>query len=96
MVVTEPKRLALVLHRDDNVAVALTNLRRGQEVSVSVDGGVLTVVLVDDIPFGHKFAIRDIPTGGFVVKYGEVIGVATRPIKVGEHVHVHNVKSTRI
>ncbi len=40
---------------------------------------------------GHKYALRDIASGEDVVKYGMPIGHATRPIRTGEHVHVHNL-----
>ena len=45
------------------------------------------------IPAGHKFALKDIKKGEFVIKYGEVIGRATEDIKKGEWVHTHNLKS---
>lgn len=47
----------------------------------------------DKIPAGHKFALRDIKQGDYVIKYGEIIGCATQDIKCGEWVHTHNVKS---
>jgi altronate dehydratase small subunit len=90
-----PKKV-LVFHRNDNVAVALTDLKRGQEVEVEVNGEKLKITLLNDIPFGHKFAIRDIPEGREVIKYGEVIGISSKFIKTGEHVHVHNVKSVKV
>jgi len=89
------KMVAIVLHGRDNVATALTNLCRGQEVIVGRNGEDVKVILLNDIPFGHKFALEDIPQGGYVVKYGEIIGRATRLIRRGEHVHVHNVESLR-
>lgn len=46
-----------------------------------------------DVPAGHKYALVDIPCGGLVIKYGEIIGRATRNIKAGEWVHTHNVRS---
>ena len=46
-----------------------------------------------EIPAGHKFALRDISKGEYVIKYGEIIGRATSDIKKGEWVHTHNVKS---
>ncbi len=46
-----------------------------------------------EIPAGHKFALRDIPKGEYVIKYGEIIGRASQDIKAGEWVHTHNVKS---
>ncbi len=47
----------------------------------------------DVIPAGHKFALKDIAKGEFVIKYGEVIGRASCDIKKGDWVHTHNVKS---
>ena len=47
----------------------------------------------EGIPAGHKFALRDIPAGEYIIKYGEIIGRATADIKVGEWVHTHNVRS---
>lgn len=46
-----------------------------------------------EIPAGHKFALRDISAGEYVIKYGEIIGKATENIKKGAWVHTHNVKS---
>ena len=46
-----------------------------------------------DIPAGHKFALRDIKKGEYIIKYGEIIGRATKDVKKGEWVHTHNVKS---
>ncbi len=46
-----------------------------------------------DIPAGHKYALMDIQAGDFVIKYGQIIGRATKLIKKGEWVHVHNLKS---
>ncbi|MBQ8294816.1 MAG: UxaA family hydrolase, partial [Clostridia bacterium] len=47
----------------------------------------------EKIPAGHKYALRDIGEGEYVIKYGEVIGRAMTAIKQGEWVHTHNVKS---
>lgn len=47
----------------------------------------------DNIPAGHKVALKDINKGDFVIKYGEIIGVAKANIKVGEWVHSHNLES---
>lgn len=89
-------REALHVHEKDNVAVALCALKAGTIVKVSTRGGAeVTVRLSDDVPFGHKFALRDIQQGESVIKYGEVIGVATRPIRQGQHVHTQNVDSLR-
>ena len=42
---------------------------------------------------GHKYALRDIAEGENIVKYGFPIGHAVQPIKKGEHVHTHNMKT---
>jgi altronate dehydratase small subunit len=49
-----------------------------------------------DIAFGHKVRIVDIPQGGSILKYGQVIGRASRPLKAGGHAHVHNIESARL
>ena len=51
--------------------------------------------VIQDIPFGHKLALRHIGSGEEILKYGTVIGRATQDIQPGEHVHVHNVQSMR-
>lgn len=86
---------AVVAHPSDNVATAVKDLAKDQEVVVSSGSTTETVVLLQDIPFGHKLALRDLSPGDEVRKYGEAIGRATRQIRRGEHVHVHNVESAR-
>lgn len=73
------------IHPLDNVIVALQDLTKGQ-----LEDGV---VLIDDVKKGHKFACRDIASGSDVIKYGQVIGVATCDIQAGSHVHTHNVRT---
>ena len=86
-------RRALVIHERDNVATALAALAEGSEIGVEVRGAPELIRLRADVPLGHKFALLDIPAGSPVIKYGEPIGLAGRPIARGEHVHVHNVVS---
>ncbi|MDR1884441.1 MAG: SAF domain-containing protein, partial [Prevotella sp.] len=43
------------------------------------------------MPTGHKFAIEEIKENEDVVKYGYSIGHATTGIRIGDHVHTHNV-----
>jgi len=62
----------------------LIRLRPGDDVAVARSEGA-------GVPPGHKVAVRDIAAGAVVRKYGEVIGVATSPIRAGEHVHTHNL-----
>jgi len=53
------------------------------------------IELRDDIPIGHKVALRDFKVGDTVIKYGVDIGRVVAPIRKGEHLHVHNVKTKR-
>lgn len=75
----------------DNVATAVADLPAGTNLTI----GDLEVTLVQPIRFGHKFAVRAIAQGAPVIKYGQVIGTATRAIAPGEHAHVHNIESNR-
>uniref|UniRef100_A0A832I7C4 Flagellar biosynthesis protein FlgA n=1 Tax=Pseudothermotoga hypogea TaxID=57487 RepID=A0A832I7C4_9THEM len=86
---------AIAFSKKDNVATAIKDLSKGQRVTVALGEEKLTVELLEDVPFGHKFALIDIPQGVQVVKYGEPIGVATMDIKKGQYVHVHNVTGQR-
>ncbi|MFP3462553.1 altronate dehydratase family protein [Arthrobacter globiformis] len=77
----------LVLHPEDNVATALRVIPADSRVSFG--GGDL--MAQDEIPTGHKVALRSIEADEPVRKYGQIIGFAGRAIREGEHVHVHNV-----
>ncbi|WP_439891270.1 UxaA family hydrolase [Ralstonia sp. 25C] len=80
----------ILLAPDDDVAVARVALEAGAKLDApSITLPTLTALAA--IPAGHKIAVRDIASGQPVHKYGQIIGVATAPIRAGEHVHVHNV-----
>ncbi len=81
----------LRIHEDDNVVVALNPLPKG--TVVSLDDGALQVTAREEIPAGHKMAIREIPEGGNVIKYGYRIGLAKEPIPAGSWIHTHNVRT---
>jgi len=55
----------------------------------------ITVKAANDIPIGHKLAIRSLAADATVIKYGVDIGRAVAPVKVGEHAHVHNIKTKK-
>jgi len=55
----------------------------------------LNLPTISDIPIGHKVALKDLTEGDTVIKYGVDIGRVISPIKAGEHLHVHNVKTKR-
>lgn len=77
----------LLLRDEDSVAVATTTLPAGSQLQV----GSQVVQFSHEVPKGHKFAVRAVPLGDMVRKYGQIIGVATQPINVGDHVHTHNL-----
>lgn len=85
---SEHKGLILV-HDTDDAAIALAELKAGE----TYEAGGQPITLLTDIPFGHKVALRDIPMGDHIIKYGNPIGHATQDIRRGEHIHTHNLKT---
>jgi len=88
-------RKVLVLHSLDNVATALIDIEAGTLVRVKVGDQTIELIVNQAVPFGHKFAIRNVEKGQPVYKYGEIIGKAIKPIRAGQHVHTHNLESIR-
>jgi altronate dehydratase small subunit len=86
---------SIVMNSKDNIATTLEDLTKGEDVKVEIKGDLKNIKINDDIPFGHKFSIVEIKKGSDVVKYGEVIGMASEDIKKGDYVHVHNLESKR-
>jgi altronate hydrolase len=80
---------AIRIHAKDNVAVALTALKKGETFTFGQD----QVTLAEDIEQGHKFALSDIDANENIIKYGTKIGHATVKIEKGHHVHTENVKT---
>jgi len=87
----------LVHNEKDDVGVAVVDMEQGG----SAKGMTLDtqesreVEVLMDIPLGHKVALRDFAVGDFVTKYGQDIGKVVAGIKMGEHVHTHNLKTKR-
>jgi altronate dehydratase small subunit len=90
-------KLAVKVNDLDNVATIFAEeVVSGLEIEVrDKKGGSEILGVIGDIPYGHKIALVDIAPGSDILKYGECIGGASRPIKKGEHVHVHNLDSRR-
>ena len=86
---------ALMMHPKDNVATTVEEILPGDQVRISREGKASTVIAVEAIPFGFKIALADIPQGALILKYGETIGKANRPIARGSLVHIHNLDGTR-
>ena len=88
-----------VVHEEgDGVGVVVVEgVKSGQQLSgwIMEDDKDIGVVAKNDIPIGHKVALRDYQPGDSVIKYGVEIGKVVAPIGQGEHLHVHNVKTKR-
>jgi (2R)-sulfolactate sulfo-lyase subunit alpha len=88
-----------VLHdAHDTVAVVVVEgVKAGQDMNAWImdDDRTITLKARQDIPIGHKVALKDMNTGDTVLKYGVDIGKVVAPIKTGEHAHVHNIKTKR-
>ncbi|MBT2573739.1 altronate dehydratase [Bacillus sp. ISL-51] len=77
------------IHPNDNVLLALRDIKKGE--MLHMDG--LVIEAKDDMKRGHKIALETIEENSGIIKYGFPIGHATRRISIGEHIHVHNVKT---
>lgn len=77
------------IHEADNVSIALKQLTSGTIVEIDKK----QIILLEDIPQGHKFAITPIQEGEDIIKYGYKIGTALKTIEPGTWIHVHNVKT---
>lgn len=78
---------ALVLRAGDDVAVTTRDLAAGTVLSTPAG----PLVVVADVPRGHKLALRDLPAGAPVHKYGQSIGRTLVDVPAGSHVHAHNL-----
>ena len=88
-----------VVHdEDDSVGVVVVE---GVSAGATLTGWIMdqdreiTFQATSDIPIGHKLAIKPLKAGDTVIKYGTDIGRAVADIGVGEHTHVHNIKTKR-
>lgn len=84
---------ALLMDETDNVVTCVTEVPKGEQVVYRKGEEILTLTAEEDIPYCHKIALRDIPEGGEVTKYGELIGRTTAPIAKGRWVSHENIVS---
>lgn len=77
----------LILGHSDDVAVAL------HPIAANTPCPDLNITALDDIPAGHKMALHAISEGQPIRKFNQIIGFASKPIAIGEHVHTHNLLS---
>jgi altronate hydrolase len=83
---------AILLHPSDNVAIARVPVSSG--FTLKIAGRDVTARAA--IPAGHKVALRHIAAGENLIRYGQLMGRASRAIEPGEHVHTHNVAFAEI
>lgn len=88
----------IVHEPDDSVGViVLEGVKKGDIITGWVMEGDITIecTTLNDISIGHKISLKDLKPNDTVIKYGTDIGKVVKPIKRGEHLHVHNVKTKR-
>ena len=88
-----------VLHdaRDSVAVVVVEGVQAGMALNgwIMDDDRMTSVTARQDIPIGHKVALKDMALGDTVIKYGTDIGRVVAPLRAGEHAHVHNIKTKR-
>jgi altronate hydrolase len=82
------QNVVLKLHPDDNVLIALRDLRQGERIAFSGQMFVLT----SDVPAKHKFVTEDLSPGADVLMYGVLVGKATQPIQKGSALNPRNLR----
>ncbi|HKK99741.1 MAG TPA: UxaA family hydrolase [Desulfotignum sp.] len=87
----------LIHEAADSVGVATVDIKAGEGVKgLYMDSqNPVEVVALDDIPLGHKLAMKDHKIDESVIKYGFDIGRVVADIKKGGHVHTQNLKTRR-
>ena len=84
-------------HRDNVGVVVVEDLLAGATMLcvVTEDNSDFKMTANAAVQIGHKIALKDLAPGDTVIKYGQDIGKVVAPIKKGDHVHVHNLKTKR-
>jgi (2R)-sulfolactate sulfo-lyase subunit alpha len=88
---------AFLIHREgDHVGVAVQDVDPGRREAVYMDSDRAVMVdVIQPVPLGHKVALTSLADGSNVLEYGVRVAVTKSPIKAGQLVHVHNVRSGR-
>jgi (2R)-sulfolactate sulfo-lyase subunit alpha len=88
-----------VLHdaKDTVAVVVVEGVTAGTDMTgwIMDEDKTISVKARQDIPIGHKVALKDMGVGDTVIKYGIDMGKVVAPIAVGQHAHVHNIKTKR-
>ena len=89
----------IIIHDEkDNVGVVVIDkVNNGQECGcwIMENDKSIKIQSIKEIPLGHKIALKDLSNGDTILKYGHDIGKVVQPIKKGDNVHVHNVKTKK-
>ena len=89
----------IIIHdQKDNVGVVvIEKITANQDCNcwIMENDGSVTIKSKNEIPLGHKIALKDLKEGDTILKYGHDIGKVVKSIKKGDHVHVHNVKTKK-
>jgi altronate dehydratase small subunit len=93
--IEQQQKSALVIDHTDNVAVALTDLNKGDTCLIRFNDREELITVQDDVSFGHKFALCPIDKDAPVLKYGEEIGRMSEAIEKGQWIHNHNMYCER-
>ncbi len=88
------KKRILMMDEKDNVGIALSDVEKGEWVTVEGTGDSFQAL--EKIPSSHKIALVDIMEKQPILRYGEPIGYATKMIHKGDWVHVHNLDAYEI
>ncbi|NVM44287.1 MAG: UxaA family hydrolase [Candidatus Lokiarchaeota archaeon] len=83
------KKAYIIMNLVDNCATTLNDIQKDTEFEVDEN----VIAINQNIPLGHKFALKDINKDELIKKYGQSIGVATKDIKRGDWIHTHNLTS---
>ena len=84
---------SILIHGNDNVVTVTEMLGAGEVARYRKEDEIFEIVAIEEIPKFHKIAVTDIHKSEPVYKYGQLIGMATREIRKGKHVHDHNIES---
>jgi (2R)-sulfolactate sulfo-lyase subunit alpha len=88
-----------VLHdaKDTVAVVVVEGVKSGDSLTgwIMDEDRTVEVRAQSDIPIGHKVALQDMAVGDTVIKYGIDMGKVVQPITIGQHAHVHNIKTKR-
>ncbi len=88
----------LLLHtKQDHTGIAIKDIKAGEKAHglVLTDYTLIELDASEDIPLGHKIAVKTVSAGQPIIIYGQPVGAAIQTIQPGEHVHTHNMKSLR-